>query len=170
MWYILRLTRSFVYSCEASIFLFQTICPLFQVSPFSGRVEDHLMRKMSHNRSGQGNMYNLHYGNTYNFYFGQPSPQANTASISSGMPISNIDPSNDTSMSLDDAMSGRSSATSQIDDSICNVCLQRQANGVILNCGHPVCNPCGQRLRSTQSPCPVCQMPILCIKNYYRAC
>eukprot|EP00516_Mucochytrium_quahogii_P005739 CAMPEP_0203763706 /NCGR_PEP_ID=MMETSP0098-20131031/16682_1 /ASSEMBLY_ACC=CAM_ASM_000208 /TAXON_ID=96639 /ORGANISM=" , Strain NY0313808BC1" /LENGTH=108 /DNA_ID=CAMNT_0050658811 /DNA_START=104 /DNA_END=429 /DNA_ORIENTATION=- len=62
-------------------------------------------------------MYNLHYGNTYNFYFGQPSPQANTASISSGMPISNIDPSNDTSMSLDDAMSGRSSATSQIDDS-----------------------------------------------------
>ncbi|XP_078310198.1 uncharacterized protein LOC111136288 isoform X2 [Crassostrea virginica] len=130
-----------------------------EVSPFNGRAEDQL--------SGpSGNTYNLHYGNTYNFHFGQPSPQSNTASTSSGMSTSQSDPF--TSMSQDDAMSGRSSVTSQNDDSICNVCLQRSPNGVIFNCGHPVCNPCGQRLKSTKLSCPVCKMPIQCIKNYYR--
>ena len=45
--------------------IFIVVIVYFQVSPFNGRPEDQL--------TGQVNVYNLHYGNKFNFFFGQPS-------------------------------------------------------------------------------------------------
>ena len=45
----------------------------FQVCPFNRRVEDQLMHRFSHIRSGHGNTFNLQVGNIFNFYLGQAS-------------------------------------------------------------------------------------------------
>nr|XP_022342740.1 uncharacterized protein LOC111136285 [Crassostrea virginica] len=163
-----------------------------EVSPFRGRVEDQLMRQFSRSRSGQGNTYNLHVGNTYNFYFDQASPQSNTARTLSGILNSNPDPFSYMSRSRDDDRPGRSSmsrmmddcrsersnststrhesdvATSQNDDSKCKVCLDNTAD-CVFTCGHYVCDSCGQTLKSNDLPCHICRQPIQNIIKTYRS-
>ncbi|XP_078310189.1 uncharacterized protein LOC144618312 [Crassostrea virginica] len=88
----------------------------FQVSPFNRRVEDQLMRRFSHSRSGEGNTYNLQVGNIFNFYFDQARPPSNTARAISGIPDSHLDPGSYTSTSRDDDRSSERWSMSRDDD------------------------------------------------------
>ena len=48
-----------------------------------------------------------------------------------------------------------------VDDSNCIICLDRNADTVIYQCGHLcVCYGCGMMLKQRNAKCPVCRAPI----------